>query len=86
MLEVGATGVGLIEETYVPDVPAARGGEKGYFAFGGSTVMCFFEPGQNTPGSRPAGKDGGRHGVVCPSGRYDGRLCGVAAVREGVRP
>lgn len=42
MLEVGATGVGLIEETYVPDVPAARGGEKGYFAFGGSTVMCFF--------------------------------------------
>ena len=46
VLEVGATGVGLIEETYVPDVPAARGGEKGYFAFGGSTVMCFFEPGR----------------------------------------
>lgn len=44
MLEVGATGVGLIEETYVPEVPAPRGAEKGYFAFGGSTVMCFFEP------------------------------------------
>lgn len=41
MLEVGATGVGLIEETYVPGVFSARGAEKGYFAFGGSTVMCF---------------------------------------------
>ena len=46
MLEVGATGVGLIEETYVPGVFSARGAEKGYFAFGGSTVMCFFEPGR----------------------------------------
>ena len=46
MLEVGATGVGLIEETYVPDVLSVRGAEKGYFAFGGSTVMCFFEPGK----------------------------------------
>lgn len=46
MLEVGATGVGLIEETYVPGVFAARGEEKGFFAFGGSTVMCFFEPGR----------------------------------------
>ena len=46
MLEVGATGVGLIEETYVPEEFAARGAEKGYFAFGGSTVMCFFEPGR----------------------------------------
>ena len=37
MLEVGATGVGLIEETYVPEE---------FAAFGGSTVMCFFEPGR----------------------------------------
>ena len=46
MLEVGATGVGRIEETYLPETPALRGAEKGYFAFGGSTVMCFFEPGR----------------------------------------
>lgn len=46
MLEVGATGVGFIEETYVPGEFAPRGAEKGYFAFGGSTVMCFFEPGR----------------------------------------
>lgn len=44
MLEVGATGVGRIEETYTPGVQVQRGDEKGYFAFGGSTVMCFFEP------------------------------------------
>lgn len=46
MLEVGATGVGRIEETYDPGVSVERGSEKGYFAFGGSTVMCFFEPGK----------------------------------------
>lgn len=46
MVEVGATGVGLIEETYTPGKAADRGGEKGFFAFGGSTVMCFFEPGR----------------------------------------
>ena len=37
-----------MEQVYI-DVPeefAARGAEKGYFAFGGSTVMCFFEPGR----------------------------------------
>lgn len=44
MLEVGATGVGLIEETYAPESFVNRGDEKGYFAFGGSTTMLFFEP------------------------------------------
>ncbi len=46
VLEVGATGVGLIEETYKAGVYHNRGDEKGYFAFGGSTVMCFFEAGR----------------------------------------
>ena len=46
MLEVGATGVGLIEETYVPGVFSARGAEKGYFAFGGPTETGVFEPGR----------------------------------------
>lgn len=58
MLEVGATGVGLIEETYVPEEFAARGAEKGYFAFGGSTVMCFFEPGRIRLASDLLGKTG----------------------------
>lgn len=45
-LAVGATGVGAIHQTYVPGQPVDKGAEQGYFAFGGSTVMTFFEPGR----------------------------------------
>lgn len=41
-VEVGATNVGSIIETYAPDVPVEKGAEKGYFKFGGSTVILFF--------------------------------------------
>ena len=44
-LAVGATGVGAIFQTYESGKPVAMGDEQGYFAFGGSTVMTFFEPG-----------------------------------------
>lgn len=40
-IEVGATGVGGIVQTYRPGEPVAKGQEKGYFKFGGSTVMVF---------------------------------------------
>lgn len=46
MLEVGATNMGSIIQTYAPLKTVQRGDEKGYFAFGGSTVMTFFEPGK----------------------------------------
>lgn len=45
-LAVGATGVGAIFQTYAPGSPMSKGDEQGYFAFGGSTVMTFFEPGR----------------------------------------
>lgn len=45
-LAVGATGVGAIYQTYTPGLPVAKGDEQGYFAFGGSTVITFFEPGR----------------------------------------
>ncbi len=45
-LAVGATGVGAIFQTYAPGQAVAMGDEQGYFAFGGSTVMTFFEPGR----------------------------------------
>lgn len=45
-LAVGATGVGAIYQTYAPGEEVAKGAEQGYFAFGGSTVMTFFEPGR----------------------------------------
>ena len=37
-----ATNVGSIIETYSPYVFVEKGAEKGYFKFGGSTVILFF--------------------------------------------
>lgn len=46
MVEVGATCVGSIVQTYVPEQPVEKGQEKGYFKFGGSTVILFLKQGQ----------------------------------------
>lgn len=43
-IEVGATCVGSIIQSYTPDKKVKKGDEKGYFKFGGSTVVLFFEP------------------------------------------
>lgn len=43
-VEVGATCVGSIIKTYTPNKKVNKGDEKGYFKFGGSTVILFFEP------------------------------------------
>jgi phosphatidylserine decarboxylase len=43
-VEVGATCVGTIIQRYQEDCPVKKGQEKGYFKFGGSTVILFFEP------------------------------------------
>lgn len=40
-IEVGALNVASIEQTYAPG-PVKRGDEKGYFQFGGSTVVLLF--------------------------------------------
>jgi phosphatidylserine decarboxylase len=45
-IEVGATCVGSIIQTYTPGKKVSKGEEKGYFKFGGSTVILFFEPGK----------------------------------------
>ena len=38
--------MGAIYQTYEAGKPVAKGDEHGYFGFGGSTVMTFFEPGR----------------------------------------
>ncbi|MGA8165438.1 MAG: archaetidylserine decarboxylase [Waddliaceae bacterium] len=43
-IEVGATCVGTINQTYIPDRYYQKGSEKGYFSFGASTILLFFEP------------------------------------------
>jgi len=42
-IEVGATSVGSIIQTFLPGNRIKRGEEKGYFKFGGSTVLLFFK-------------------------------------------
>jgi len=45
LLEIGATCVGSIIQTHRAGEPVAKGAEKGYFAFGGSSTITLFEPG-----------------------------------------
>ena len=45
-LEVGATSVGSITQTHTSLFPVLKGDEKGFFSFGGSTVIMLFEPGK----------------------------------------
>lgn len=45
LLEIGATCVGSILQTYQPGQAVKKGDEKGYFAFGGSSTITIFEPG-----------------------------------------
>ena len=45
LLEIGATCVGTIQQTFTPGKPVEKGAEKGYFAFGGSSTLTIFEPG-----------------------------------------
>ncbi len=44
--EIGATMVGTILQTFVPDRAVAKGDEKGLFKFGGSCVVTIFQPGR----------------------------------------
>lgn len=48
LLEIGATCVGKIQQTFTPGAPVEKGAEKGYFAFGGSSTITIFEPGAVT--------------------------------------
>jgi phosphatidylserine decarboxylase len=43
-IEVGATYVGTIHQTFTPNEPQVKGAEKGYFSFGGSCLILLFEP------------------------------------------
>jgi phosphatidylserine decarboxylase len=44
--DVGATMVGTIIQTYKPNTLVQKGDEKGYFAFGGSTLVLLMEKGK----------------------------------------
>lgn len=46
MAEIGATNVGSAVHSFQAGAEVAKGGEKGYFRFGGSAVLTLFEPGR----------------------------------------
>jgi len=46
VIEVGATNVGSIRQSYVPGRAVQKGDEKGLFAFGGSCVITIFQRGR----------------------------------------
>lgn len=46
MVEIGATNVGAIRQSFVPGRPVEKGAEKGFFAFGGSCVVTVFQRGR----------------------------------------
>ena len=46
VLEIGATCVGGICQTYAAGDVVEKGAEKGYFRFGGSSTITVFEPGR----------------------------------------
>jgi phosphatidylserine decarboxylase len=43
-LEIGATNVGGINQTYKPFYPCPKGAEKGFFSFGASALIILFPP------------------------------------------
>ncbi len=45
-VEIGATFVGSIQQTFESGTSYAKGAEKGYFEFGGSCLILLFEPGK----------------------------------------
>ena len=45
-IEVGAFGVASFTQTHGDSPDFATGEEKGYFSFGGSTVILIFQPGR----------------------------------------
>ena len=46
LLEIGATCVGSICQTFQENSDVSKGDEKGYFRFGGSSTITIFEPGR----------------------------------------
>ena len=45
-IEIGATTVGSINQTFQPHEPYKKGDEKGFFSFGGSSVILLFKKGK----------------------------------------
>ena len=72
MIEVGATNVGSIVQSFVPGRAVVKGEEKGMFAFGGSCVITLFQEGRMIFDDDLVGPERLLHRDLCPDGRPHG--------------
>lgn len=72
-LEVGATSVGSINQTYLPGRSYKKGEEKGYFSFGASTLILLFEPNQIVFDKELIGSSEIRTEIFCLMGQSMGK-------------
>ena len=77
-LEIGATFVGSIHQTYLANTNCSKGDEKGYFSFGGSSLILLFEKGriEFDKDLLKATKDGFE--IRCLMGQSMGKSMGVS--------
>jgi len=73
-IEVGATNVGSIVETYTPELPVKKGDEKGYFEFGASSLILLFEPDMISFDSDLIELSKGGHEIRCLMGQSMGNF------------
>ena len=73
MIEIGATNVGSITQTFTPDQPVERGEERGYFSFGGSSTITLFEPGRITLADDLLEQSSRQTELYAPMGSFLGR-------------
>ena len=80
VVEVGATNVGSIRQTYSPGQHYRKGDEKGYFEFGGSALLLLFQKGRITFDSDLIALS--RHGleIRCLMGQQLGRAPEVSVL------
>src|SRR5262249_7887165 len=84
-IDVGATGVGRIVQNHPDGGIFARGEEKGYFEFGGSTVILLLKPGAATIDEEIAEYSGRGIGTIVRSGERIGTKLGPPAEVFGIQ-
>lgn len=73
-LEIGATNVGSINQTYIPYEHYSKGAEKGFFAFGASSLILLFEPGKIIFDTDLLSASGKNQEIKCLMGQSMGKV------------
>ncbi|MCK4934330.1 MAG: phosphatidylserine decarboxylase [Simkaniaceae bacterium] len=74
-MEIGATNVSSIQQTFAPNKPYLAGEEKGYFEFGGSCLVLLFEKGRVEFASDLLEATAKGYEMYAKMGSYLGKIC-----------